>query len=354
MPTTTTATSVTPGLADQLIEERRRVDFDSYDITVQQLLSMVSQRQIDVAPTYQRRFRWNPPRQSHLIESVFLGIPVPNLFMATNANGTWEVVDGVQRLSTIVHFAGDDDTRKVLGISEPLEIAGLEKLTELNGLAFQKLPSSVQTQFLLRPLKVTTLSDKSDLKVRFDLFERLNTGGLKLTDQEIRSCIYRGQFNEFLERLALTKDFKNVVVLRDSMEDDGTREEYVLRFFAFLNRYKMFEHSVVGFLNDYMATASKSFDYINGEKLFLKTFSELARVFPKGISRRTRLTPVNLFEAVAVGAALALKTRSKLLSRSVMIWIDSEELKGMTTGGTNNKKMVIGRIEYVAKKFGAG
>ena len=88
---------------------------------------------------------------------------------------------------------------------------------------------------------------------------------MKLTDQEIRGCIYRGQFNEFLERMAAMKDFKTVVVLKDSMEDDGTREEYVLRFFSFLNSYKMFEHSVVGFLNDYMAAATKSFDYANGE-----------------------------------------------------------------------------------------
>ena len=344
--------TVNPGLANQLTEERRRVDYDSYDISVQQLLSMVTQHQIDVAPTYQRRFRWDATRQSQLVESIFLGIPVPNLFMATNSNGTWEVVDGVQRLSTIVHFAGDDESRTAIDISAPLKIEGLVKLTEINNLTFGKLPPSVQTQFMLRPLKITTLSDKSDLKVRFDLFERLNTGGVKLTDQEIRGCIYRGQFNDFLERMAAMEDFKKVVVLRDSMEDDGTREEYVLRFFAFLHRYKTFEHSVVDFLNDYMAAATKSFDYVKGETVFLKTFSELLRAFPNGISRRTRLTPVNLFEAVAVGAAIALETRATLLRRHVKSWIGSEELKSMTTGGTNNKTMVTGRIQYVAKKFG--
>lgn len=68
-----------PGLVEQLAEERRRVDFDSYDISVQQLLSMVTQNQIDVAPAYQRRFRWDPQRQSQLIESILLGIPIPNL-----------------------------------------------------------------------------------------------------------------------------------------------------------------------------------------------------------------------------------------------------------------------------------
>jgi hypothetical protein len=343
-----------PEFAGQLAEERRRVDFDSYDITVQQLVSMVSQNQIDVAPAYQRRFRWDPKRQSQLIESIFLGIPVPNLFMATNANGTWEVVDGVQRLTTIVNFAGDDGCRRVLGMSDPLKIQELEKLSALNGLGFQDLPQSVQLQFMLRPVKVTTLSDKSDLKVRFDLFERLNTGGMQLTDQEIRGCIYRGQFNDFLERLASSKDFRKVVRLRQSTENDGTREEYVLRFFAFLNGYRTFEHSVVGFLNDYMAAASKSFDYEKGEKEFTRTFAELAAAFPNGLGRRTRLTPVNLFEAVAVGAALVLKRRPKLKTKALRAWIDSDELRRLTTGATNNKKMVVGRIDYVAERFRAG
>ncbi len=347
-------TTTTPlGLVDQLTEERRRVDFDSYDITVQQLVSMVAENQIDVAPAYQRRFRWDAPRQSQLIESVFLGIPIPNLFMATNTSGTWEVVDGVQRLSTLVHFAGTKAGRNKLGITEPLVIQGLEKLLVMNGLDFERMPQPVQTQFMLRPIKVTTLSDKSDLKVRFDLFERLNTGGVKLTDQEIRGCIYRGQFNDFLERLATNKDFKKVVVLKDSVEHDGTREELALRFFAFLNGYKTFDHSVVEFLNDYMAAATKSFDYAKGEEIFIKTFSELARIFPKGIGRRTRLTPVNLFEAIAVGAALALKGRDKLTARGVSTWIASDELRGLTTGATNSRRMVTGRIEFALKKFRA-
>jgi len=339
-------------LTDQLTDERRRVDFDSYDISVQQLLSMVSGNQIDVAPTYQRRFRWDEVRQSQLIESILLGIPVPNLFMATNADGTWEVVDGVQRLSTIVNYAGDLASRKALGLGSPLVVSGLQKLTAMNGLLFSELPQSVQTQFVLRPLKVTTLSDKSDLKVRFDLFERLNTGGVRLTDQEIRGCIYRGRFNEFLEEMSKNDTFQKVVLLRATMEDDGTREEYVLRFFAFFHRYQQFDHSVVGFLNDYMAAASKSFDFNAGEKLFAKTFAQLVKVFPKGISRVTRLTPVNLFEAVAVGAAIALKTQSSLVSRDAEKWIGSDELRALTTGATNNKKAVEGRIRYAAKKFG--
>ena len=215
------------------------------------------------------------------------------------------------------------------------------------------MPQAVQNQFMLRPLKVTTLSDKSDLKVLFDLFERLNTGGVRLTAQEIRGCIFRGRFNDFLEEVGRSEDFRTVVGLRESMEKDGTREEYVLRFFAFLHRYKDFDHSVVGFLNDYMAGAAKAFDYAGGEKVFAETFKRLAKVFPEGLTRRTKLTPVNLFEAVAVGAAIALKSRANLVTRNVAKWIESDELRKMTTGATNNRKTVVGRIEYAAAKFGA-
>jgi hypothetical protein len=341
-----------PALGDQLAEERRRVDFDSYDITVQQLVSMVGNRQIDVAPAYQRRFRWDAARQSELVESLFLGIPIPNLFMATNSDSTWEVVDGVQRLSTIVHFCGDARTRESLGQIDRLRIEGLQKLTALNGLTFDDLPQTSQLQFNLRPLKVTTLSDKSDLKVRFDLFERLNTGGVRLSAQEIRGCIYRGAFNDFLEKVAADAHFRKVVALKSTSEDDGTREEYVLRFFAFLHAYRKFDHSVVGFLNEYMAASARKFDFQKNEDIFRETFSELSRCFPGGLKRRTNQTPVNLFEAVSVGAALALTQNGRLRHKNLK-WVDSDEMRETTTGATNNRKMVTGRIEFAAKSFGA-
>jgi len=342
----------TISILDQLASERRRVDFDSYDITIQQLVTMVEKGQIDVAPAYQRRFRWDVPRQSELIESLLLGIPIPNLFMATNANATWEVVDGVQRLNTVVHFCGSKDVRAKMGHGDCLQLTDLSKLTTLNGLTFEQLPQSVQLQFNLRPLKVTTLNDKSDLKVRFDLFERLNTGGVRLTDQEIRGCIYRGPFNEFLERLAALPAFRKVVLLQKGSERDGTPEEHVLRFFAFLHRYKKFDHSVVDFLNDYMAESSKRFEYPKNELVFQKTFSALSACFPHGIHRRHRITPVNLFEAISVGAAIALEQHGRL-RHGGLDWVESPEMLRATTAATNARRNVIARIELAAEKFGA-
>src|SRR4051794_6027316 len=92
----------------QLQKQRRSVDFDTFDIVVQQILTMVAADDIDIAPVYQRKFRWDDIRCAQLIESFLLGIPVPSLFMATNKDSTWELVDGVQRISTLIKFAGGD------------------------------------------------------------------------------------------------------------------------------------------------------------------------------------------------------------------------------------------------------
>src|SRR5688572_21528492 len=108
-------------LSQQLGKQRRMVDFDTFDIQVQEILRMLEDGQISVAPAYQRQFRWDIERCSQLIESLMLGIPIPNLFMATNEDNTWETVDGVQRLSAIVKFAGSPMLRERLQLDGPLK-----------------------------------------------------------------------------------------------------------------------------------------------------------------------------------------------------------------------------------------
>jgi hypothetical protein len=269
--------------------------------------------------------------------------------MATNPDGTWELIDGVQRLSSIIHFAGSDNARKRVRLLDEMKLHDLGKLKTFNNMLFQDLPKSVQLDFLLKPLKITTLSDKSDLNVRFDLFERLNTGGISLTNQEIRSCIYQGKFNDFIKNLSLYSGFQYSVRLTSTQESDGTREEYLLRFFAFLNNYQNFDHSVVEFLNNYMAESSKQFDYSGGEMIFLNTFDKL-RALPNGITRNRRTTPTNLFEGVAVGAALAIRVSGDIIMDDLS-WIIGDELKAVSTGATNSKVKVKRRIEYCRDKF---
>ena len=256
-----------------------KVDFNSYDLSVKELMSMVNDGLIDIAPDYQRQFRWDEERQSSLIESLFLGIPVPSLFMATNSNGTWELIDGVQRVSTILCFAGTDEDRALIAKKDtkPLKLVGLRKLTLFNDKTFDDLPADIQTKFKLTSIKITTLSDKSDKAVRFDLFERLNRGGVTLSDQEIRACVYRGRFNDFLQELSLDQNYRECVHLSTTQDVDGTREELVLRFFAYLYDIDNFSHSVRDFLNEYMdkTTKNKKFSYKKNYDIFRKVFETL-------------------------------------------------------------------------------
>lgn len=272
--------------------------------------------------------------------------------MAANKDGSWELIDGVQRLSTLIHFIGSQELRDKYRLGNALELRELDVLSEFNGSTYENLPQTLRLKFQLRPLKVTTLSDKSDAKVRFDLFERLNTGGVKLTDQEIRACVFRGRFNDFLEDVSTDENFTKAVNLTDAKKNDGTKQEFALRFFAYLNNREAFDHSVVGFLNDYMADANTSFNYKTNKSIFQDTFAALAIALPGGVKRgNRRLTPANLFEAVAVGAALAVKDGYDISGGNVGTWINDDDLTRLTSEATNSRKRVLERINYCHEKF---
>ncbi len=342
-------------LRNQLMNQKMKVDFNTYDFSIKELISMVGDKTINISPAYQRHFRWDKERQSQLIESFFLGIPVPNLFMATNADSSWEVIDGVQRISTLINFAGTDEEREQLDVSgnkSALKLVGLDKLTEFNEKSFLDLPLDIQRKFKLTSIKVITLTDKSDMNVRFDLFERLNRGGLTLTDQEIRSCVYRGPFNDFLREMSSNTDFHESVHISSKAEVNGKREEYVLRFFAYLYDYKSFEHSVKDFLNDFMEKANKNFDYQKNQMIFCKVFETLNSTLKNGITNTSiNITPANLFEGISVGAALAYKETGTINTDGINDWIKSDELKQYIAGATNSRKRVMGRIEFCKNKF---
>lgn len=338
-------------LYDQLLNQKKKVDFNTYDFSIKELISLVSDKIVNIAPDYQRQFRWDDARQSSLIESIFLGLPIPSLFMASNgSDGNWELIDGVQRVSTIIHFAGSESDQKIIKAKDRLTLTGLSKLKEFNGLTFDDLPMQVQLAFKMAVIKVISLSDKSDKSVRFDLFERLNRGGVSLSDQEIRSCVYRGEFNDFLKELAKDDDFNNCIRLTKLRESDGTREELVLRFFAYLNNYKNFEHSVVDFLNEYMECASSDFNYKKGREIFNAVFSSIRKSLPGGIVKRGT-TPIVLFEGITVGAAKAYIHTGNINADGISEWISDPTLIKYTTGDTNRKSKVTGRIEFCQERF---
>jgi hypothetical protein len=334
-------------LLRQLEAQRRTVDVEHFDITTRELVRMIEERELQTAPDYQRKFRWREPDESRLIESVFLGLPVPSVFVATNANSTWEVVDGLQRLSTLVHYLADSRALlSAINKAEPLRIEGLERLTRLNGKTFKELPTPLRLAFGKRAIRVTALSDKSDYKVRFDMFERLNRGGLKLTEQEVRAVIYRGDFNALLSELAALPTFQALVKLQPKRDDDGTREELVLKFFAYLNHREAFDGLVKDFLNDYMEGASAEFDIAEGRKLFKVVAKKVLALCGGGPFLRPNYgnTPLNQLEAVLVAAG-ELAQRDELEEAApVEGWLSDAVIMKYSTKGTNTVNSLKRRI----------
>lgn len=344
----------TINLSEQLSEQRRKVDFNTYDMSVKELISMVNEGEINIAPDYQRQFRWDEERQSKLVESIFLGIPVPSLFMATNSDNTWEVIDGVQRLSTIINFAADLDSkaRDFIGHSEALRLTNLNKLYFFNNCSYSDLPTNVQLDFRLKPLKVITLSDKSDRQVRFDLFERLNTGGVRLSEQEIRSCVYRGAFNDMLKKLANDSNFLLITKKPEKAFSDGTMEELVLRFFAYYYDRTSFSHDVKNFLNEYMGKNDNK-NLLEMELLF-RQVCQILSALPYGVvkSANRRNTSTVMWEAVTVGLADALKTgKMQFKLDDFYEWVNDPDFVRCVTGATNSANMLNMRIDYAKQKF---
>ncbi|MEN5062130.1 DUF262 domain-containing protein [Luteimonas sp. TWI1416] len=331
-------------MLSQLEAQRRKVDVDNFDVTVRELVRMVESGEIDRAPEYQRKFRWDEERESRLVESVLLGLPIPTIFMATNRDGTWELVDGLQRVSSLVHFAGSvEKLSSSINKEKPLVLKGLEKLSHFNGIPFDGLPEPVRLHFYKRALRVTALSDKSDLGVRFDTFERLNTGGIALSSQEIRACVYQGALSAFLESAASNSHLNSMIKLQKGRKDDGTLEEFVLKMFAYSDAQEEFDGRVTYFLNEYARHHQSVEKVAKIKSEFDNVVRKLSKVQPGPILKDNySVTPLNLAEAVFVGALRVHRAKKKFSPK--VGWLKDAELLKYSTKGTNTRAALNGRV----------
>jgi hypothetical protein len=342
-----------PDTREQLAEldaARQKVDVDAYNIIVRELIGMTERGELHRAPEYQRKFRWNQETESRLIESLLLGLPVPNIFVATNEDGSWEVVDGLQRISTLLHFTtSEEPLLKELGKTESLRLTGLRTLTTFNDLTFAELPPAIRMAFTKRGLGITALSDKSDPETRYATFERLNRGSVQLSPQEIRACIYEGSLNALLKELADTPDFHSFVKLQEKEESDATREELVLKFFAYLNDRDNFKGGVDTFLSAYMQKYRATFDVEEGRREFLVTVDALRNVSPVPFLRsNTNVTPKIELEAAMIATADLLRA-GKQLRVTNPDWVDDPTLIEASTGATNTRKKLRERVARAAE-----
>jgi hypothetical protein len=295
-------------------------------------------------PDYQREHTWDLKRKSKFIESVLIGLPIPFLFLAEidDEEGRLEIVDGSQRIRTLTEFT-----------TGKLVLSDLERLPLLNGIAFDQLPLSRQRKFNRATIRIIALSDDADEETRRDLFERINTGSDPLTDMEQRRGSMRGPFITFVEECAANPLLHKHAPLSPSYIKRREREEYVLRFFAYFERYQSFDKKVKDFLDSYVRDQGEGFDEPRLKSVFEKTLDFVAKHFRNGFVRPNYKTAKRVrFEAIAVGTALALEKNPDLIPPPTDSWSDCEEFNELTTSdASNSKPKVIKRIEFVRDKL---
>jgi Protein of unknown function DUF262 len=346
-------TETPKNLQVELDKHRHAVDTDYFDLSLRELTRMVEEREIRIAPEYQRQFRWSDENQSALIESFLLGFPIPAIFVATNNDATWEVVDGLQRICTVLRFMAMDapESEELSFSSDRLRLTGLKTLDAFEGLTYDDLPRSIQLTFSKRYMRVQVLSDKSDAGIRFELFRRLNQGAIALTPQEIRACIFQGSLNTLLEDLSGNVHYKQLLKLKSGDEVNGTAEEVILKFFAYLDRAETFDGRVTEFLNSYMRDHQNDTDLEPFRSLFVRVTEFLAGNLDGPFLRaRTNTTPLNQFEAVLVGIARIFR-EGKVPKPPADGWINDAELIQYSTKGTNSRTQLLGRISRANRLF---
>lgn len=329
----------------QLLTEKSQVDYDTREFVVEHIVQKYLAEEYKIPP-YQREFVWNNEKQSRFIESILLDLPIPYIFFADdNTDGKLEIVDGSQRIRTLVAF-----------YENVLILTGLEKLDKLNGFHFEDLIESRQRRFLRKTLRSIELTEKADFEVKKDIFRRINTDPYDLTDMEIRKGIYEGSdFYNLLKNCSSSPLFNLLCPISSKRKDRGEAEELVLRYFAYGEKYQTFVHRVDVFLDDYIKEKyNTQIDAVAMEAEFARMLDFVNEYFPYGFKKGTthKSTPRVRFEAISVGVTLALRENPNLIPSNVIEWLESEEFKRFTTSdGANSKTFVVGRIEFVKNKL---
>ena len=220
----------------------RPVTSQSSDWTISALRDKLDRGQLDLQPKFQREYVWNtrPELPSRLIESLLLEIPIPPIYFGKVAQGRLEMIDGQQRLTTLVNF-----------VSNKFPLRKLHRMSSLNHKFFKDLTKQEQEKILDTPIRSIVIDAGVNTELRYEVFERLNRGSMTLNEQELRNCVYRGAFNDLLAELE--RDFYwRKAKGGDEPEGRFKEREVILRFFALANRLSNYAGNLKRFLNEYM------------------------------------------------------------------------------------------------------
>ena len=336
---------------------------EAIDFSFGELLNLHNSGEIVIRPEYQRLFRWTTAQRSRLIESVLLKLPLPPIFLIEDEVGVLELIDGLQRTSSVIQFMDHN------AINEPeLILQGCDIVTELNGKKFNDFSTTIRFGLKRTPIRAVVIKKSGNDRVKYEMFKRLNTGGALLSAQEIRNCSSRmisggAEFYNELQKLAQYPSFIEATTrIPDADREQKADEELVLRFFAVISSRPTFAGNVREWLDDFMEAIlfegdEKSID----ADLFRNFFDFVSDKFQGNAFSRWRdgsalgrLAPA-YFEAVCAGLVDIyndLKTvEPSNLQKRLQEAFDDERFRDATGPGANNKTKLEARISVVKENF---
>lgn len=351
-------------LADEIAEKRKEIRTDAYAMSIGEWLSLYESDEIDIHPEFQRFYRWSEAQKTNLVESLLLGIPIPPIFVSQRSDGVWDVVDGLQRLSTIYQLVGvlKDEDGKILAA---LELNGTKYLPSLHGKVWEdasdpgrSLPADARLLIKRAKISASIILRESDETAKYDLFQRLNTGGSQLSPQEVRNCILvmlnRGLY-AWLRELADYGPFKTCVALSDRPIEEAYDIELVLRFVVF-SRMAVDDLREVGdvgvFLTERMRhlASDPGFKKSAFESSFLRTFDTLERTVGDDAFRRFDIAKgrheggflLSQYEVVALGLGYNIRKPaqdSEVPSKIRSIWSNKNYTDWTGSGVTATRRL---------------
>lgn len=370
-------------LIREIDSQLKNVHTQSLDISFNELADMVAQHELDISPDYQRLFQWSEGARSRFIESLLLEMPVPPLYVVEEEDNKKLLIDGLQRLSSYLHFRGMLEAPHLKPVpvnpGDMLVLQDCDIVPQLNGKTYHDLGTALQIKLKRSFVRVEVVRKGSNPRLKYHMFKRLNTGGDALTHQQLRNCTIRlldPTFNDFIIRLAeQNEDFKQCIsTISDEQVYGAYDKELVLRFFALKNWRGEFKHDVNDFLTHFMEAVSDPetplpFNYAEEESIFMRTFSILAkaledRAFSRANKARDGLVKafgVYHYEAFTQGLQPFLNIIdiaspegvTRIKSALERIKFDQAFITLTVGGGKNSPGPLSERIEFVRTRIEA-
>ena len=327
------------GLIEEVKEKSQEIKTNAYSMSINELASLYKEGDLTLRPEFQRHFRWSPEQKSRFIESVILGIPIPPIFVGQDENGKWEVIDGLQRVSTLLNLMGilkdeNNETIKSFILSKTKLLPSLEKNTWIKQDNAFELPMEIKLLLKRARLDINIILENNTGSTKYELFQRLNTGGSLATNQEIRNCLLimvNKKFYTWFSALKDDKNFINSVSLSERLFVEQYDLELITRFLVLKNINieilpKIGDLSF--FLDDEIIklAVNKSFDYEKEGRIFKKVFERLYtalqdETFKRFDTKKQKTVGafiISVFEIMALGLAFYYDKIDKITDEDII------------------------------------